>query len=522
MTHPVTKVVILDFGSQYTQLIARRIRQLRLYCEIYPYTLTAAEVMGHGPAAIILSGGPASVYDADAPQVDPDILALSLPILGICYGQQVLAHSFGGKVSASTHREYGRAHVTRNTDISGPGARMFAAFAADAPFEVWMSHGDRIDALPEGFIALAHTPHTPFAAIAHRSRPIVGLQFHPEVSHSPRGIELLEGFLFEVAGLQPNWTMASFLDDEVAAIQAQVGPTAQVICALSGGVDSSVVAALLGRALGSRVHCIFVDNGLLRRGERAQVERVFAKAQHLPLHVVDARDRFVDALAGITDPETKRKTIGALFIDVFAEEAKRIPNAAFLAQGTLYPDVIESVSHRGASHTIKSHHNVGGLPERMQFKLIEPLRELFKDEVRVLGTELGLPKHMCYRQPFPGPGLAVRIVGEVTAQRLHILAQADAIVEEEIVSSGQYDKCWQSFAVLLPVRSVGVMGDRRTYDETIAVRCVDSSDGMTADWSRIPYEVLGRISNRIINEVNGINRVVYDISSKPPATIEWE
>jgi GMP synthase (glutamine-hydrolysing) len=385
-----------------------------------------------------------------------------------------------------------------------------------------MSHGDRIDALPDDFVALAHTPHTPYAAIAHTSRPIIGLQFHPEVAHSPRGLELLQGFLFDVAGLTPNWTMRSFLDDEVTAIQRQVGPRDQVICALSGGVDSSVVAALLGRALGERVHCIFVDNGLLRRGERVQVERVFAQAHGLPLHVIDARQRFLDALAGVTDPEQKRKIIGAVFIDVFEAEAKRIPNATYLAQGTLYPDVIESVSPRGASHTIKSHHNVGGLPERMQFKLLEPLRELFKDEVRVLGTELGLPKHMCYRQPFPGPGLAVRIVGEVTASRLATLGHADAIVDEEIVASGQDKHCWQSFAVLLPVRSVGVMGDRRTYDETIAVRCVDSSDGMTADWSRLDYNVLARISNRIINEVPGINRVVYDISSKPPATIEWE
>lgn len=522
MNHDGAKVIILDFGSQYTQLIARRIRQLRLYCEIFPHTLSGKELAQLKPSALILSGGPASVYDADAPAFDRKILDLDLPILGICYGQQLLAHAFGGKVSASTHREYGRAQVFCNQELHNHSARMFAAFSSQESFEVWMSHGDKIDALPNDFVPLAHTEHTPFAAIAHKTKPIIGLQFHPEVSHSPRGIELLEGFLFGVAELKPDWTMQNFLEEEIEAIRKKVGPKEQVICALSGGVDSSVVAALLGRALGDRAHCIFVDNGLLRRGERIQVERVFAQSQGLPLHVIDARERFLKALENITDPEQKRKKIGNVFIDVFEEEAAKIPNAAFLAQGTLYPDVIESVSSKGSSHLIKSHHNVGGLPERMHLKLIEPLRELFKDEVRVLGTELGLPHHMCYRQPFPGPGLAVRIVGEVTAARLNVLAHADAIVDEEIVAQGHYHKCWQSFAVLLPVRSVGVMGDRRTYDETIAIRCVDSTDGMTADWSRIPYDVLARISNRIINEVDGVNRVVYDISSKPPATIEWE
>jgi GMP synthase (glutamine-hydrolysing) len=385
-----------------------------------------------------------------------------------------------------------------------------------------MSHGDRIDALPPGFSAIAHTESTPFAAMAHESRPILGLQFHPEVAHTPRGTEILEAFLFDVCGLAPTWTMGSFLAAQIEEIRARVGDTDRVICGLSGGVDSAVVAALLSRAIGDRLQCVFVDNGLLRRGERQTVREVFERALGIPLCVVDAHEQFLSRLDGVADPEQKRKIIGAEFIAAFDEEAGRIEHARFLAQGTLYPDVIESVSSKGPSATIKTHHNVGGLPERMQMELIEPLRELFKDEVRLLGAELGLPDHICQRQPFPGPGLAVRIAGEVTAERLAVVRHADSIVTEEIGKAGYLERCWQSFAVLLPVQSVGVMGDERTYERTVAVRCVDSVDAMTADWSRLPYELLARISNRIINEVRGVNRVVYDISSKPPSTIEWE
>jgi GMP synthase (glutamine-hydrolysing) len=484
--------------------------------------MTAAEVARFEPAAIVLSGGPASVYDAGAPIPDRAILDIDVPILGICYGLQLLAHLLGGKVEPATGREYGRALVQRDAAAVGPGSHALGFLAPSEALEVWMSHGDHVVALPPDFEVVAATPSTPYAAIGHRHRPMLGLQFHPEVSHTPRGNDVLAAFLFDVAHLAPTWTMGSFLEQQQSDLRRRVGADERVLVALSGGVDSSVVAALLGRALGDRVRCIFVDNGLLRRGERESVREVFAQSLKLPLTVVDARERFLTALADVSDPERKRKIIGAEFIGVFEEEAKKIDGVRFLAQGTLYPDVIESVSFKGPSAKIKSHHNVGGLPARMNLTLLEPLRELFKDEVRILGEELGLPRHLCQRQPFPGPGLAVRVLGALTAEALEIVRHADAIVEEEIIRAGYYERCWQSFAVLLPVRSVGVMGDERTYEQTIALRCVDSTDGMTADWSRLPYELLGQIANRVINEVRGVNRVVYDVSSKPPATIEWE
>ncbi len=510
-------VLIVDFGAQYTQLIARRVREERVYCEIHACTTPTDKLLALKPRAIILSGGPASVYGEGAPTVDRRLLDLGVPVLGICYGLQLIAHLLGGAVEAASEREYGPARVL----VERPEG-IFSRFAVRESIDVWMSHGDRIQSMPAGFATIGTSGNTPFCAVGNAERKIYGVQFHPEVVHTPRGREILAAFLFDVAGLTPSWTPGSFAEEAIEKVKHTVGPTSRAICGLSGGVDSSVAAVLCHRAIGDRLTCIFVDNGVLRQGEAAQVVATFRETLHLNLIAVDARERFLSALRGKTDPEDKRKTIGRVFIEVFEEEAAKVDGAKFLVQGTLYPDVIESVSHKGPSAVIKSHHNVGGLPERMKLSLIEPLRELFKDEVRAAGETLGLSKALLYRQPFPGPGLAIRCLGEVTAPRLAVLREADAIVTEEILAAGLYESIWQSFCVLLPVRSVGVMGDGRTYEETCAVRAVSSVDGMTADWAKIPYEVLGKISSRIINEVRGINRVVYDISSKPPATIEWE
>ena len=511
------KVLVLDFGSQYTQLIARRVREQRVYSEIWPCTRSIEDIKGFGAGAIILSGGPSSVHEEGSPSIDPAIFELGVPVLGICYGMQLMSHLLGGRVVRSPKHEYGRAEVDHVSNST-----LLHSFDANEAISVWMSHGDVVEQLPEGFEVLGQSKSCPFAIVAHEERKLYGLQFHPEVVHTHRGSDVIANFLFRIGKLEADWTMGGFIEREIDYIRQVVGKDT-VICGLSGGVDSSVVTALLSKAIGDQLVPVFVNNGLLRAGEAEQVQAVFRDRLGLNLRYVDATEQFLSALAGVTDPEKKRKIIGKIFIDVFDEAAKKAgASARWLAQGTLYPDVIESVSFKGPSATIKSHHNVGGLPERMNLKLIEPLRELFKDEVRLLGKELGLPDDVVLRQPFPGPGLAIRIVGDVTRDKLETLRAADRIALEEIREAGLYDSIWQSFAVLLPVRSVGVMGDARTYESTCVIRAVSSVDGMTADWSRIPYEVLSRMSNRIINEVRGINRVTYDISSKPPATIEWE
>ncbi|HEU4699867.1 MAG TPA: glutamine-hydrolyzing GMP synthase [Gemmatimonadales bacterium] len=518
MTPHHAGVLIIDFGSQYTQLIARRVRESHVYCEIHPPSRTVEWIREWNPKGIILSGGPNSVYGDNVPTADPALLDLGIPILGVCYGMQLLAHLSGGKVVRADRREYGRAML----DVLG--GRLFDGFAAGEATPVWMSHGDHVDVPPPGYRVVARSHNTPVAAFEHETRPLYGVQFHPEVAHTPRGGELLNTFLFGVCGCTPDWTPGHFVDTEVARIRELVGPTTRVICGLSGGVDSSVAAALVHRAVGDRLTCIFVDHGLLRLHEREQVEQTFRRNLGIDLRVVDASERFLAQLAGVTDPERKRKIIGHTFIEVFEAEAKAVgDDVGFLVQGTLYPDVIESASPTGGpSVTIKTHHNVGGLPERLPFKLIEPLRELFKDEVRQVGRELGLPEEMVGRHPFPGPGLAIRILGAVDRPALDVLRKADDIYLEEIRAAGLYDDIWQAFAVLLPIRSVGVLGDERSYDQVVALRAVTSRDGMTADWFPFPHEVLARISNRIANEVAGVNRVVYDVSSKPPATIEWE
>ena len=511
-------IVILDFGSQYTQLIARRLREVGVYCEIYPYFEDIEKIKAKNPQGIIFSGGPASVYDPGAPRVDKAIYELGLPILGICYGMQLITVDFGGQVVRALQHEYGKAKLYLDP-VHGHISPLFEG-TKDGQI-VWMSHSDKVEELPKGFVRIAHTDNSPYAAIANEERQIYALQFHPEVSHSEEGTKVLENFARKICGIASKWDMGHFAKEQIEKIRKKVGGD-KVLCALSGGVDSSVVTALLYEAIGDQLIPVFVDNGLLREGEREKVEHVFKNMLQVPLIVIDGKEKFLEALKGVTDPEQKRKIIGHTFIELFDEEAKKHKDVKYLAQGTLYPDVIESVSVKGPSETIKSHHNVGGLPEWMEFELIEPLRELFKDEVRKLGLELGLPKEMVYRHPFPGPGLAIRILGEVTPDALELVRKADTILLEEVKAHGLYEKLWQSFAVLLNVKSVGVMGDKRTYENTVALRIVESSDGMTATFAHIPHDLLEHISNRIINEVDGINRVVYDITSKPPGTIEWE
>ncbi|MEI7946064.1 MAG: glutamine-hydrolyzing GMP synthase [bacterium] len=508
-------IAILDFGSQYTQLIARRVREQHVYSEILRFDTAAATLRDRQPSGIILSGGPNSVFEEGAPLCDPALFDLGIPVLGICYGMQLMAKMMGGTVKPGEHREYG------HTSIEGAvGSKLFAGIPGD--FTVWMSHGDQVVALPPGFKVSARSLSCPHVAMQHEENKFYALQFHPEVVHTQNGDKIIKNFLFSICGCTGDWKLSSWVDETIGKLKAQVGDE-HVVLGLSGGVDSSVVAVLLHRAIGDKLHCIFVDNGLLRAGEDTQVEEMFRAKAGMDVHVSRASDRFYAALKGVTDPEQKRKIIGRVFIEVFAEEARRFKDCKFLGQGTIYPDIIESVSPtKGPSHTIKSHHNVGGLPADLKFALVEPLRELFKDEVRAVGRVMGMDQELLDRQPFPGPGLGVRILGEVNAENVRLLQQADLRVQEEMRKLPNYKQLWQSFAVLLPVKSVGVMGDQRTYENVCALRVVESVDAMTADWSRVPYDTLARISNRIINEVRGINRVVYDISSKPPATIEWE
>ncbi|HEY6219109.1 MAG TPA: glutamine-hydrolyzing GMP synthase [Gemmatimonadaceae bacterium] len=517
MTSLGSRILIIDYGSQFTQLIARRVREARVYSEIHPPTKSVEWIRDWRPAGIILSGGPSSVYEDDAPTIDPEVLDIA-PVLGICYGMQLITHVQGGKVIGAGKREYGRAELKVDETCG-----LFEGFHRGESASVWMNHGDHADAPPKDYIVTATSKSVPIAAIRHKTKPIHAVQFHPEVAHTPRGGEIISNFLFGICHAEPSWTPGAFIDAEIAKIRQQVG-SAKVICGLSGGVDSSVAAALVHRAIGKQLTCIFVDTGLLRMNEREQVERTFKANMGIPLITIDASDRFFKALSGIEEPEAKRKAIGHTFIDVFEDATgKAGSGATFLVQGTLYPDVIESLSPRGGpSVTIKTHHNVGGLKPDMKFKLVEPLRELFKDEVRNVGRELGLPEEMVGRHPFPGPGLGIRVLGSVDRDKVALLQRADAIYLEEIRNANLYAEIWQAFAVLLPIRSVGNMGDFRTYENVLALRAVTSTDGMTADWFHFPPDVLGRISNRIINEVRGINRVVYDVSSKPPATIEWE
>ena len=526
MTHQT--IIVLDFGSQFTQLIARRLRELSVYSEVWPPNTPVEKIRERNPVGIILSGGPKSVSDATAPKCDPAVYTLRTPVLGICYGMQLMTDQLGGRVAPSNLREFGHAQVA--VDRTGPprrsadGATVGRAdvLFADVPDElrVWASHGDFVAAAPPGFAVVATSANAPISAMSDTARGLYAILFHPEVVHTEHGLEILRNFAYGVCGCTGDWTMASFVEEATARVRAKAG-NGRIVCALSGGVDSTVAAVIIHRAVGSQLTCIFVDNGVLRHEEASQIRKRYERLQ-LPLVFVDASQLFLDRLEGVTDPEKKRKIIGATFIDVFETEAAKLGQVDFLAQGTLYPDVIESISIVGQSSMIKSHHNVGGLPERMRMQLIEPLRELFKDEVRAVGRKLGLDEEFVVRQPFPGPGLAVRILGEVTRSRIALLQKADAIVSEEVKKAGWYTKLWQSFAVLLPVQSVGVMGDERTYEYTIAIRAVESRDGMTADWARLPHELLASISSRIVNEVKGINRVVYDISSKPPSTIEWE